>query len=401
MTTITESVKQFNTGRNPELLKIKYKNMRSSAFVFYRGSCHLFYEAIPEKSFFYQAPKTWLCGDLHLENLGCYKADNRAIYFDINDFDEAALASCLFDVARLLTSIMLAASDTLKIDEKTAEQLCKRLLKVYAQTLEQGTARFMEEQIANGVLKTFLKDIQGRKRKDFINKRTEKINNKRKLLVKYKEISEISKDKKQQIIDTVDAWAENQPNPEFYKVLDVARRVAGTGSLGLERYQLLVKGYGKEERYLLDMKVANKSCLNSILKLKQPVYNHEAERIMQIQQRMQIFPQALLNSIEFNGQWFLLKELQPSQDKIDLTECKGDVDKINLVIDTFAAIVAWDQLRSSGRQGSATADKLISFAGLFPEWSEQVMSYSMDYAQQVQKDYAEYCTAYDAGFFND
>jgi uncharacterized protein (DUF2252 family) len=219
--------------------------------------------------------------------------------------------------------------------------------------------------------------------------------------VKYKEISEISKDKKQQIIDTVDAWAENQPNPEFYKVLDVARRVAGTGSLGLERYQLLVKGYGKEERYLLDMKVANKSCLNSILKLKQPVYNHEAERIMQIQQRMQIFPQALLNSIEFNGQWFLLKELQPSQDKIDLTECKGDVDKINLVIDTFAAIVAWDQLRSSGRQGSATADKLISFAGLFPEWSEQVMSYSMDYAQQVQKDYAEYCTAYDAGFFND
>ena len=401
MTTITESVKQFNTGRNSELLKIKYKNMRSSAFVFYRGSCHLFYEAIPEKSFFSQTPKSWLCGDLHLENLGCYKADNRAIYFDINDFDEAALASCLFDVARLLTSIMLAASDTLKIDQETAEQLCKRFLKVYAQTLEQGTARFVEKQIAHGVLKTFLKDIQTRKRKDFIKKRTEKINNKRKLLVKYKEISEISKEQKQQIIDTIDAWAENQPDPEFYKVLDVARRVAGTGSLGLERYQLLVKGHGKGEHYLLDMKIANKSCLNSILKLKQPVYNNEAERIIQIQQRMQIFPQALLNSIQFNGQWFLLKELQPSQDKIDLTECKGDIDKINLVIDTFAAIVAWDQLRSSGRQGSATADKLISFAGLFPEWSEQVMSYSMDYAQQVQKDYQEYCAAYDAGFFND
>lgn len=401
MSTIAEKVKQFNTGRNPEILKIKYKAMRSSAFVFYRGSCHLFYEAMPPKSFFNQAPKSWLCGDLHLENLGCYKADNRVIYFDINDFDESALAPCLFDVARLLTSIMLAASDTFEIEAETAEQLCKRFLKVYAQTLEQGTARFMEKQIAHGVLKTFLNDIQSRKRKDFIKKRTEKINNKRKLLVKYKEISEISEAKKQQIIDIIDAWAGNQPNPEFYKVLDVAHRIAGTGSLGLERYQLLIKGHGKGEHYLLDMKIANPSCVNSILKLKQPVYNNEAERIIQVQERMQIFPQALLNAIQFNGQWFLLKELQPSQDKIDLTVCKGDVEKINLVIDTFAAIVAWDQLRSSGRQGSATADKLISFAGSFPEWSEEVMRYSVDYTQQVQKDYQAYCAAYDMGYFND
>jgi len=32
--------------------------------------------------------------------LGTYKGDNRLVYFDINDFDEAVLAACTFDVTR-------------------------------------------------------------------------------------------------------------------------------------------------------------------------------------------------------------------------------------------------------------------------------------------------------------
>jgi uncharacterized protein (DUF2252 family) len=258
----------------------------------------------------------------------------------------------------------------------------------------------MEEKLAQGVVKEFLKDIQTRTRKAFINRRTVKVKNKRKLLIN-KKVIEVSNTKKQQVSDAVKAWAEHQTNPAFYKVLDVSYRVSGTGSLGLERYQLLIKGHGKEARYLLDMKVANPSCLNPILKLTQPVYKNEAERIITIQKRIQIFPSALLHSIEFNKQWFVLKELQPSQDKMDLTVCKGNIDNIYLVINTFASIVAWNQLRSSGQQGSAIADELINFAGSFAQWSEELMRYSVNYAQQVQRDYQDYCAAYDAGYFDD
>ena len=100
MTAVASKIKQFNSGRNPQLLKKKYENMRSNAFVFYRGSCHLFYQGLPSQSILEQSPPSWICGDLHLENFGSYKADNRNIYFDINDFDEGVLAPCLFDVAR-------------------------------------------------------------------------------------------------------------------------------------------------------------------------------------------------------------------------------------------------------------------------------------------------------------
>ncbi len=398
--TIAKRIKQFNSGRNPDVLQMKYKNMRSNAFVFYRGSCHLFYEDLPSKSFFDLAPPVWVCGDLHLENFGCYQADNRGVYFDINDFDESVLAPCLWDVARLLTSLLLSA-DTLKIDLPTAVQLCKHFLKTYTQTLQAGSARLMEEKFAQGTLKKFLESVSSRKRKEFINSRTVKIDDKRKLLINAEHVCKIGKAKKQQIKKVISEWAKTQQLSEFDKVLDVGYRIAGTGSLGLERYVLLVKGKGAEKHHLLDMKIANPSCLTPYLKMKQPFWKNEADRVIQIQRQMQIFPQALLSAIKFDKQWFVLKELQPSQDKMDLTLCKGKVEEIKNVIETFAEILAWDQLRSGGRSGSATADELIHFASIFPEWGEELMNYSMSYARQVQKDFKEFSMAYDAGYFND
>jgi uncharacterized protein (DUF2252 family) len=400
MTTIAKKIKIFNQGRTPELLKLKYKNMRANAFSFYRGSCHLFYQDLPAQSFFDQTPASWNCGDLHLENFGCYKADDRVLYFDINDFDEGVLAPCLFDISHLLTSLILA-SDTLKTDAQTALQLCNRFLQSYIHSLQEGSAHVLTEKLATGALKNFLETVGSRKRKAFINSRTLKTDGKRKLRIDDKRVSKVSKPKKQQISATLANWAKNQKNPEFYQVLDVGYRIAGTGSLGLERYVLLVNGNGKGERYLLDMKIANPSCLNPYLKLKQPLWTNEAERIIQIQKKMQFFPQALLNSLEFENKWFVLKELQPSQDKMDLTLCKKDIDRLNAIMTTFAAIVAWDQLRSSGQQGSATAGELTEFAHGFAQWQTALISYSVDYAKQVQINYQAYCEAYDAGYFDD
>ena len=86
-----------NLGRDPQLVNAKYKAMRQNAFVFLRGACLLFCESLPDSPVLTQAPRAWSCGDLHFENFGSYKADNRQVYFDINDYDEAALAPCTWD----------------------------------------------------------------------------------------------------------------------------------------------------------------------------------------------------------------------------------------------------------------------------------------------------------------
>ena len=87
---IVQRIKTFNNypPRNPDLLQLKYEKMKENAFSFLRGSCHLFYEDWPTNSLLNQAPLSWICGDLHLENFGSYQGDNRLTYFDINDFED-------------------------------------------------------------------------------------------------------------------------------------------------------------------------------------------------------------------------------------------------------------------------------------------------------------------------
>ncbi len=99
----------YNRGREPERLAIKYARMRSSAFVFLRGTAHLFYEDWPRRSPLNDAPKAWICGDLHLENFGGYTAADGQPHFDVSDFDEAARAPVTWELARLCVSLSLRA----------------------------------------------------------------------------------------------------------------------------------------------------------------------------------------------------------------------------------------------------------------------------------------------------
>ncbi|TPX05374.1 DUF2252 domain-containing protein, partial [Schumannella luteola] len=50
-----------------------------------------------------------ISGDAHLSNFGFYRSPQRTLVFDMNDFDEAAVAPWEWDVKRLVASVVLAA----------------------------------------------------------------------------------------------------------------------------------------------------------------------------------------------------------------------------------------------------------------------------------------------------
>ena len=81
------------------MLAIKYQRMRTDAFVFFRETCHLFYEDWPTDSPLSQSPLAGICGDLHPHNFGSYEGENWLSYFAINDFDKAVFGPCLWGVA--------------------------------------------------------------------------------------------------------------------------------------------------------------------------------------------------------------------------------------------------------------------------------------------------------------
>src|SRR6476646_9074623 len=267
---IAERIHQFNAGRDLERLALKYRAMRANAFAFLRGTCHLFYEELPESGLLRNGPLVWVCGDLHLENFGSYKADNRLVYFDINDFDEAVLAPCTWDLARFLTSVLVAAR-SLNINEVDAIALCHCFLDNYISTLLKGQARTVERETAVGLVKDLLISLKLRSRQAFLDERTQQVKGKHKLRIDQKRTQAVSQTERGKIRQFMSDWATQQPNPKFFKLLDVAHRIAGTGSLGIERYVLLVEGNGSpNQNYLLDLKAETQSSLQPYLQLPQP-----------------------------------------------------------------------------------------------------------------------------------
>lgn len=402
MLDVVSHIRDYNAGRDPERLALKYRNMRASPFVFLRGTCHLFYARLPNERVLHQVPTTWVCGDLHLENFGSYKGDNRLAYFDLNDFDEAALAPATWDLVRLLTSVLVAA-DNLKVNRAEAIALCQVFIEGYASALTQGKARWIERETADGLVRDLLDSLRSRPRAAFLDGRSDlkqPRGHKRVLRTDGHKALPVSTKQRDKVIAFMTDFAASQPNPAFYKVLDVARRIAGTGSLGVDRYSILVEGKGSPNgNYILDLKEALPSSLAPHLAIKQPCWQNEAERVVAVQRRMQAVSMAFLQPVALGETAYILRGLQPSEDRVALDGGHGrKLRRLEAVLRAMGELTAWAQLRSSGRNGSANADALID-VGQNPWWQPPLLALAEHCAEQVIQDWQCYAAAYDDGAY--
>lgn len=396
---VIREIQAFNAGRDPERLALKYQKMRSSPFGFLRASCHLFYSRLPKTELFKAAPLTWICGDLHLENFGSYKGNNRLSYFDLNDFDEAALAPASWELLRMLTSLLVGA-ESLSIQPSDSRALCSIFLNSYAATLAAGKAYWVESETAQGMIRALLVGLTNRKRVDFLQSRTLLKGKKRVLKLDGKKALAVSDPQRKAVTDFMARFAKTQTEPEFFKVLDVARRIAGTGSLGVNRYAILVAGKGAPDgHYLLDLKQALESSVATHFLSSQPQWPSEAHRIVEIQRRMQAVSVALLQPVRLGEDSYVIRELQPQEDRVSLDRTHQTLEELELVVRNMGQMLAWAQLRSAGRQGSAIADDLIAF-GLRKKWKEKLLTTARSCAVQVKKDAAVFNAAFDAGKFH-
>lgn len=412
MRSIARRIDAFNAGRDPTRLEKKYEAMRSDPFVFFRGTSHLFWEDwAHDARDLDDAPLAWACGDLHLENFGCFRGDNRLVYFDLNDFDDAGLAPSTADVTRLLTSTHLAAT-SLGFGEAEARALIGYFLDAYCQALVDGKARWVERDTATGMIRDLLRQVRRRRRRDLLNSRTEIVHGQRRIRIDGKRAVELSLDERTRVVEGVRqfarAWRANrgsrrarivsltrlQPHADDpFHVLDVAGRIAGTGSLGLRRYAVLIEGHGGQDgQFLLDIKQACDCPMATHLRVPQPKWDTPADRVVSVQRRMQAISPALLSPLQFDGAPFVLRELQPTEDRLALGDWKGKLSRLEKVLATMGHILAWDQLRSASREGAASIDELVVF-GRARKWRRRAIEYAHHYATVATRDWREFCRA--------
>lgn len=395
---VAEEILRFNAGRDPRRLKEKYGTMRESPFAFLRGSCHLFYRTLPRHELLRTAPYTWICGDLHFENFGSFRGNNRLTYFDLNDFEEACLAPCTWELLRLLSSVLVGAA-TLEIGQRKGVALCRTFMDAFRINLIDGKPRWIERSLAKGMVRDLLNEVEGRRRREFLDSRTRRRGGKRRLRVDGDKALETSEEHRREVTDALKRYARTKDKPGFYRVRDIADRIAGLGSLGVERYVVLVEGRGSPNRnYLLDIKEARPSAVSAYAPVRQHLWSDDGERIVTLQRLMQAISPALLTTISVGNRSFVLKELQPDEDRINLKSSHGKFRRLEGMMKAMGEVVAWGQLRGAGWRGAASREALRDFAQ-DDRWVRQIIELAIRVRRQVVRHWKEYVVAYESGRF--
>lgn len=397
---LIERLRAFHRDREPERLARKYALMNEDAFAFLRGTNFLFHEDL-DAATLPPTPAGWICGDLHLENLGTFRGDNRLVYFDLNDFGDACLAPVSWEVTRLLTSLYVAGAIN-RLAGRDLDELAGLFLNRYGAALAAGKARWIERATADGVVGDLILRLKRRTQGKLLDKRTEWSaaggsrgggrKKRRRLRMDPAKTLRLLPGQPE-LLEKLFAQLVDEEGSGFFRLLDVARRVAGLGSLGHERWVALVEGDGSPEgNRLIDLKYEPGSVVARCSPATQPKWKSEAHRVATVQGYMQAVSPALLRAVKAGGRHFKLSELAPTDDRVDLAGLKGKPARWSSYLATVAEASAWSQLRAAGRFGSARVEEFEAF-GANRKWHSRAIEVARSYARRVKSDWATFSAA--------
>jgi len=367
-------------GRDPAWLRTKLDRLCASPFGFLRGTFHLFvadWQRAGDDPLAAGADQP-IVGDLHLENFGAFRAADGSVVFDVNDFDETASGSPALDLARLATSIVLA--DEKHGDARAVERIgaCLDGWCTAARSLD---LRPIAPKEAPPLVRALLDTAEDASRGAWLQRRVEGDAGARRFKSNDKYLRVTDATERADIEAAVRAFAatcaERPPEvPDWPHVLDIAVRIAGTGSLGRFRWAILAQGKsdkpGKER--ILELKEALPSSLDPTC-----TSAAQAARVIDTQRRLQGAPPAFLGVADVGGRACTVRELQPTEAKLDAAALKaGDLDALARACGTVLG-------RLHRRAG---ADLPARFAGREAALARRVAAHALRQAAQVHDDWA-------------
>ncbi|MHB8417191.1 MAG: DUF2252 family protein [Myxococcales bacterium] len=358
--------------RFPRLLPHKIERMRASPLAFLRGAAPLYYELLrSHKGLLPDLPgRGWIAGDLHLENFGAFRpggfdADAAHVAYGPNDFDDAVVGPWALDVLRLATSVLLAARTLLP--GPRALRLVVELLEAHAAGAS-GSAPPAEPRI----VRELLDRVRARRRVDLLDRFT-RVGKHGRRLRRGDHFHDLSPETEVGARKAFAAYAaalpeEHRPAPEALRILDLAFRVAGTGSLGMLRVAVLVDGKGgRDGAWLFDMKEQGRP--SPAILLGEPGFP-PAERVLSALRACLERAPLLAGTARIGGRPVLVRRLAPQEDRADLTGAAGaDVKDFVVYLGALAGAAhrrgATARASPWGRAGRAKLlDGAIALAGL-------------------------------------
>ncbi len=398
------------------LVSIRHTRMAVSPFTFYRGTAAVM--AYDLGTYPHSGLATQLCGDAHLSNFGVFGSPDRSVLFDINDFDETHPGAFDWDVARMVASFYIAATDNQfsnadrQMATLTAATSYRVAMAQYAgmNDLDVWYSRIDAEFLLNLAqtrggnraarnMDRNLAKARSRDRWSAINKLTVEVDGARQfvddppLLVRLPmdgEMWEVIDGVFEQYRSTLDD--DRRELLRRYRIIDFAHKVVGVGSVGLRAFVVLLQGRDAEDLLVLQVKEAVKSVLEPYSAHSR--FKDQGHRVVAGQRLMQAASDIFLGwLVGPGGRHFYVRQLRDMKWSPEI----ADLTPRNLA--GYAQICGKTLARAHARTGDSI--KIASYLGTSEVFDQSMLAFSERYAQQVNADFAAFKTALQDGTMDD
>jgi len=273
---VIEAIQQANAPLSTAHRQAKYAKMAASPYRFFRGSNHLYWQDVWHDWRFalfggWPNTQTWLQGDAHAYNFGAYGHHDDQVRYGMDDFDDALIGDYQYDVWRLAISLVLDARENAELSRKAIDKALNKLLEGYMDTLsvhreDDVAIHAITLDNAKDPLKSFMGKVADKQsRARMLEKWTTLDPDKgRQFAERPGKLANLPADVASQLRRIIEQEYQQtlqhpikESDPQHFFVKDTARRLdAGTGSLGVERYYVLIEGGADHEHddVILDIK---------------------------------------------------------------------------------------------------------------------------------------------------
>lgn len=310
-----ETLLAQSRGRVPELVPVRHGRMAASPFAFYRGAAAVMSADLADTAD--TGIRVQLCGDAHVSNFGGYASPDRAMVFDINDFDETLPGPWEWDVKRLVASMAIAGREH-GFDIKQRRRMVRSTGRAYREAVREFArldnldlwySRLTVQDIVDrwgseasgSAMRTFKRNVRKAMSKD--NKRASskltrlvdgepRLISDPPLIVPIEELFDgAERDAMEESIQSgLRDYRASLPSDrrhlfDQFHYAGMARKVVGVGSVGTRAWIVLMIGRDNDDQLFLQVKEASESVLAP--HCGRSDFANEGERVVHGQRLMQ------------------------------------------------------------------------------------------------------------------
>ena len=398
---------QSSQGRVASLIPLRYGRMQPSPFAFLRGAAAIMAADLaqtPQSGIQVQAG-----GDCHIANFGGYGTPERELVFDLNDFDETTLTPFEWDVKRLATSIVTAGQDN-GLSRSESREVVLAMLQSYREQMRHYAAQTrLTVWYSRIVDKALLEIAETAKQRQQMGKVLQKAY--ADSGAAFPKLTEVVAGHRK-LVDNPPLLAHEVPGEDFeaeirsvyeqyaqtvradlsvllgrYKLVDIALKVVGVGSVGTRCAVVLLMA-DENDALLLQVKESVPSVLTPYV--NSPDYANQGERVVNGQRLMQAASDGFLGwAKSCQDRDFYVRQLRDMKVSINIaTLSRSELTR-------YAALCGWALARAQARAGDPA---LISgYLGESDSFDQAVADFALDYAEQTERDHAALVAAIQSG----